>query len=137
MSAQITLDGRAVQQPVAWMAAGTPYRFHADALAAHRTIGDTPAPVPLIAAGARHRRRPPSRWPAGCRAMAAAADKARQFPTNTCGASRHVQLIAEQLLEYGALSGADPDHVAESLLATVAALWAARTELAALQARSP
>lgn len=65
------------------------------------------------------------------------ADEARNFPANTCGASRHVQLIAEAILSgnpYPMLQE-DPAHCAESMLATVAALWEVRTELARLNAR--
>lgn len=54
---------------------------------------------------------------------------------HTCSASRHVQLIAEALgrrgLSYEILD--DPLECAESMLATVAALWEARSELAALR----
>ena len=59
-------------------------------------------------------------------------NRARKFPGNTCAASRHVQTFAEYILRYG-ISGmpkADTDATAESMLATVEALWKARTELA-------
>lgn len=57
---------------------------------------------------------------------------ARAFPTNTCAASRHVQIMGEQLAAgqpYPMLQE-EPVHCAESLLAVVAALYEARTQLA-------
>jgi hypothetical protein len=61
--------------------------------------------------------------------------KARKFPTNTDPCSRHVALMGETLLRYGAypMLQEEPAHCAESLLLTVAALWEARTELAKLK----
>lgn len=61
--------------------------------------------------------------------------RARNFPHNTCPASRHVQLMAEALSkgrEYPMLQE-EPEHCAVSMLATVAALYEARTALAASQ----
>ena len=58
-------------------------------------------------------------------------NKARKFPKNTCGASRHVEAMARELLgraqPWSIID--DPVHAAESMLATVAALWEARTAL--------
>ena len=64
------------------------------------------------------------------------ANAARNFPENTCGASRHAQQIAEELIESGncAMLMDDPAHCGESILATVAALWEARTENRQLRA---
>lgn len=59
------------------------------------------------------------------------ADKARQFPVNTCPASRHVQLIADALAKgekYHMLEE-EPEHCAESMHSVVASLWEARTRL--------
>lgn len=64
----------------------------------------------------------------------------RDFPSNTCGASRHAQIIAEALLKrdpYPMLTE-EPEHCGESIAATVEALWKVRTELrAALAERAP
>ncbi len=60
------------------------------------------------------------------------ADAARSFTANTCAASRHAQQIAEALIRgkpYPMLTE-EPEHCGESILATVAALWEARTKLA-------
>ena len=60
--------------------------------------------------------------------------KARQFPHNTCPASRHVQMMGEYLPTkkgYPMLQE-EPEHCAGSLLATVAALYEARTDLCRL-----
>lgn len=60
--------------------------------------------------------------------------RARNFPDNTCPASRHVQLMAENLLRYGEYSmlQEEPEHCAASMLAIVEALYKARTQLAKL-----
>ena len=63
-------------------------------------------------------------------------EAARRFPTNTCGASRHAAQIGEALMRgepYPMLTE-EPDHCGESILATVAALWEARTEIERLTA---
>jgi hypothetical protein len=69
------------------------------------------------------------------RDLVARMDAARDFPRNTCGASRHVQDIAESLLWGGpCYSLADePQHCGESLAATAAALWETRTRVEELQ----
>ena len=62
---------------------------------------------------------------------------ARNFPENTCPASRHTQIIGEALLKgrlYPMLAD-EPKHCAESMLHTVVALYETRTELARLRAR--
>jgi hypothetical protein len=62
---------------------------------------------------------------------------ARKFPVNTCGASRHVAMIGEALAKeqpYHMLDE-EPQHCALSMLATVAALWEARTKIEKLEAR--
>jgi hypothetical protein len=59
-------------------------------------------------------------------------DDARDFPANTCGASRHAAMIAEALCsgdDYPMLAE-EPDHCGGSIAATVAALWECRTKLA-------
>lgn len=63
-------------------------------------------------------------------------DAARRFPTNTCPASRHAAQIGEALVRrwrYPMLTE-EPAHCGESILATVAALWEARTEIERLTA---
>lgn len=60
--------------------------------------------------------------------------KARQFPHNTCPASRHTQMIGEYLTTkkgYPMLQE-EPEHCAGSILATVAALYETRTDLCRL-----
>lgn len=66
--------------------------------------------------------------------------RARDFPHNTCGASRHLHIMADSLLatkKDGSLRYAmlqeEPEHCAESILAVLAALWEARTLLDKLQ----
>lgn len=57
--------------------------------------------------------------------------KVRDFPTNTCPASRHAQMIGEYLPTkkgYPMLQE-EPEHCAGSILATVAALYEARSNL--------
>lgn len=60
--------------------------------------------------------------------------KARLFPVNTCPSSRHVQMMGEYLPTkkgYPMLQE-EPEHCAQSILATVAALYEKRTEAARL-----
>lgn len=61
-------------------------------------------------------------------------EAARDFPANTCGASRHAQEVAEQLIEGRLIEPELAEHVGESIAATVAALWEARTKIARLEA---
>lgn len=61
-------------------------------------------------------------------------NRARNFPTNTCPASRHVHLMADALAsgkQYFMFTE-EPEHCAGSLYAVLESLWKARTELAAL-----
>lgn len=67
------------------------------------------------------------------RELAERVDAARNFPSNTCPASRHVALIADMLAERLPHATEDPEHCAESLYVTVEALWKARTEIDALR----
>jgi hypothetical protein len=62
--------------------------------------------------------------------------KAEDFPNNTCGASRHVALLAEAILRGDPCPqlADEPQHCAESMAWTVASLWYARTEVARLSA---
>lgn len=65
-------------------------------------------------------------------AMLARLDAARNFPANTCGASRHTEDIGRHLMS-GPDARFDEDdvqHAGDSLCATVCALYEARTELA-------
>lgn len=55
-------------------------------------------------------------------------DKARDFPANTCPASRHAQIIGEALAKGWTNAVEDPAHCAESILSTVESLWLTRTE---------
>ena len=56
--------------------------------------------------------------------------EARNFPINTCPASRHVEIIAEQLLkgEICFQLTEEPKHCAESMLSTVKSLYIERTK---------
>ena len=57
-------------------------------------------------------------------------NKARNFPTNTCGASRHLHMMALGLLSkrgYPMLTE-EPAHCAESILAVLEGLWTLRTK---------
>lgn len=60
--------------------------------------------------------------------------KARKFPMNTCAASRHVQIMGEKLPTKGGypMLQEEPEHCAQSILATVAALYEVRTQLCRL-----
>ena len=65
----------------------------------------------------------------------------RFFPEFTCGASRHVQIFAEDIRdtrsEFRAVidQWQVPDHIASSLEATVQALWQARADVRRLRER--
>lgn len=62
------------------------------------------------------------------------ADEARDFPTNTCGASRHAEMIADALIDGEPhFVTDDAKHCGESILLTVTALWGARTQLKAMK----
>lgn len=58
-------------------------------------------------------------------------NKARNFPTGTCPASRHSAMMAEALTFNGsyAMLTEEPRHCAASIAATVKALWQARSLL--------
>lgn len=57
--------------------------------------------------------------------------KYRDFPNNTCPASRHVQMMAEALAGTGSypMFEEDPKHCAGSIASVVSNLYAARTFL--------
>lgn len=71
----------------------------------------------------------PDAWLAERRAEAEAA---RDFPNNTCPASRHLQTMADALADSGRypMAQEDPAHVAGSIYAVLASLWEARSALA-------
>jgi hypothetical protein len=76
---------------------------------------------------------PANRWPNLKRRV----NRARNFPVNTCPASRHVQLAAECLMKhksYPMLQEA-PEHMAGSLMSVVESLFKARTRIKELEAR--
>lgn len=58
-------------------------------------------------------------------------DQARDFPHNTCPASRLVALAAEHLIRNGeyVMLREEPDHVGMAMVSTVTALWKARAKL--------
>jgi hypothetical protein len=56
--------------------------------------------------------------------------RARDFPTNTCSASRHLHMIATRLAQgkpYPMLEE-EPQHCAETMLAVLESLWKLRTK---------
>ena len=61
-------------------------------------------------------------------------NRANNFPHNTCGASRHTRMVADALTsktrEHPIEEIWDAEHIAQSLYATVEALWKARAKLA-------
>jgi hypothetical protein len=57
------------------------------------------------------------------------ANRARLFPVNTCGASRHVELIAAGLVRGYPVMKGEEVHCAESMYAVLECLWKARTKL--------
>lgn len=64
--------------------------------------------------------------------------KVRNYPTNTCPCSRHAQMIGENLVRekpYPMLQE-EPEHCGGSILATVLALYEARTEIERLKLAS-
>lgn len=64
------------------------------------------------------------------------AEAARRFPKNTCGASRHAEHIGVALVlgEPYPMLTEEPAYCGESILAAVASLWEARTEIERLRA---
>lgn len=62
-------------------------------------------------------------------------NRARNFPHNTCPASRHLHMIADALAAgkpYPMLTE-DPQHCAGTMYAVLEELWKARTKLAKLE----
>lgn len=62
-------------------------------------------------------------------------NRAKNFPVNTCPASRHVHIMANNLTRYGKdyLLDTEPEHCAGSLYSVLESLWKARTELSKLR----
>lgn len=58
-------------------------------------------------------------------------NRRRDFPENTCPASRHAAMMAEALIREGAypMIESEPAHVGGSIAATVSSLWEARSFL--------
>lgn len=61
---------------------------------------------------------------------------ARDFPNNTCPASRHVEMMAECLEKHGryGMIHDEPKHCAESMRSVVESLYEARTAINTLAA---
>ena len=60
-------------------------------------------------------------------ALRRAANRARKFPSNTCGASRYLHDLADDLAKGNlTLVEDDPQGVAECIYAVITALWEAR-----------
>ena len=72
------------------------------------------------------------------KALRRRVNKARDFPTHTCPASRHLHIMADCLTSkegvYHMLNE-EPAHCAESIYAVLASLWEARKELTKLKNR--
>lgn len=66
-------------------------------------------------------------------------DRARNFPTNTCPASRHVHIMADCLTRKGGypMLTEEPEHCALSLYSVLESLFKARSELARLRGSQP
>ena len=64
------------------------------------------------------------------RELAKRVERARQFPENTCPASRHLHMIADHLArgEAYAMLSEEPQHCAATMLAVLASLWELRTK---------
>jgi hypothetical protein len=63
--------------------------------------------------------------------------RAKNFPENTCPASRHLEMIAQGLLHGGyPRLVEDPKECAATMLSVLESLWKARNELAAIQDRA-
>jgi hypothetical protein len=61
-------------------------------------------------------------------------NRAMKFPINTDPCSRHVRIMAECLMKGSyPMFQEEPEHCAQSLLATLEALYKARNELAKLK----
>ena len=55
-------------------------------------------------------------------------DRARNFPHNTCPASRHLHQMALEILNGGCIQiQEDPEHCAASMLSVLESLWKLRT----------
>jgi len=61
--------------------------------------------------------------------------RARRFGQNTCPASRHLHMIANELLRGGCPQLTDdPEHCAATMLSVLESLWKLRTQTARLHA---
>ena len=64
------------------------------------------------------------------RNVLARMNRARNFPSVTCPASRHAAMIAEALMTGGRdLLDSEPEHCGISIAVTVELLWKARREI--------
>ena len=64
-------------------------------------------------------------------------NRARNFPANTCPASRHLHLMADGLIRYGKDCNIadEPERSAGSMYSVLESLWKARTELAKMKGK--
>lgn len=60
-------------------------------------------------------------------------NRARNFPYNTCSASRHLHLIAERLAAGEKMLIEEPEHLAGTMLAVLESLWKARTVISRIK----
>lgn len=67
------------------------------------------------------------------------AAEARDFPYNTCPASRHLEMIADALVDQGSypMISEDPQHVAGSIYGALGSLWDARSALKTFASPEP
>lgn len=72
-----------------------------------------------------------ARIPKEYRELVKRASRARDFPHNTCPASRHLAMIADHLMRgkpYPMLNE-EPQHCAETMYAVLSSLWELRSRL--------
>ena len=64
-------------------------------------------------------------------------NRARNWPLNTCPASRHLHAIADDLLRGSMymVEGEEAAHAAGTMLSVLESLWKARTKLDKLEAK--
>lgn len=69
------------------------------------------------------------------RNMKRRVERARDFPNNTCPASRHLHIIALALADNKpyAMLHEEPEHCAGTMLMVLESLWKARSELKRLR----
>jgi hypothetical protein len=74
------------------------------------------------------------------RAQRRRTNRVRNFPVNTCPASRHLHMIADALLSPKRTARMEdlwePAHMAETMLSVLESLWKTRNELERLEKKA-